>query len=40
MLKGRLNTLRSNVGGVSQATLNMDIGTTITGSVGTGQGTS
>jgi hypothetical protein len=28
-----------NVGGVSQATLNMDIGATLTGSVSTGQGT-
>ncbi|MDH5619466.1 MAG: DUF5666 domain-containing protein [Gammaproteobacteria bacterium] len=28
-----------NVGGVSQATLNMDVGATMTGSVGTGQGT-
>ena len=28
-----------DVGGVSQATLNMDVGSTMTGSVGTGQGT-
>ncbi len=28
-----------NVSGVSQATLNMDVGSTLTGSVGTGQGT-
>ncbi|MCP4300173.1 MAG: hypothetical protein GY783_06295 [Gammaproteobacteria bacterium] len=28
-----------DVGGVSQATLNMDVGSTLTGSVGTGQGT-
>jgi hypothetical protein len=28
-----------DVGGVSQATLNMDVGSSLTGSVGTGQGT-
>jgi hypothetical protein len=28
-----------DVSGVSQATLNMDVGSTMTGSVGTGQGT-
>ncbi|MGI9205718.1 MAG: DUF5666 domain-containing protein [Woeseiaceae bacterium] len=33
-----LGTTNIDVGGVSQATLNMGVGTTLTGSVGTGQG--